>query len=229
VAAVRFRAALVSGAILSLAAPATASAATLGVLPQRSCYRSGQELVLTGTGFSPGAGVRLTSNGAGVGTLATNPQGAFAGVLTPALRTGETVKSYTATDRANPAISASIPLKVSALDVKVRPRSGAPGRRLRLTARGFTNSETLYAHVVRGGRYRRTVRVGTLRGPCHTKKSRKRVLSRSTSTGSYIVQFDGRKRYRNKIKVKVRFRVFVFRGSRRGRASAAGAAWTRLP
>jgi hypothetical protein len=228
VAAVRFRAALVSGAILSLAAPASASAAAISVLPQRSCYRSGQALILTGTGFSPGAGVEVTSNGARVATLGTNPQGAFTGVLTPALRSGETVKTYAATDQANPAISASIPLKVSALDVKVRPRSATPGRKLKLTARGFTNSKTLYAHVVRG-RYRRTVRVGTLGGPCHTEESRKPVFSRSTSAGSYIVQFDGSKRYRKKTKVRVRFRVFVFRSSRRGRASTAGADWTRLP
>jgi hypothetical protein len=225
---VRFHAALVSGAVLALSAPAAASAATVGVLPQRSCYRSGQDLFLAGTGFSPGAGVSIGSNGAVIGSLTANSQGAFSGVLTPALRTGETVKTYTATDRTNPAVTASVPLRVSALDVKVRPRSGRPGRRLRLRARGFTNSATLYAHVVRG-RQRRTVRVGRLKGACHTKKVRKRVFSRNTRTGSYIVQFDGRRRYRKRTKVKVRFRVFVFRGSRRSSANAAGVRWTRQP
>jgi hypothetical protein len=228
VAGVSFRAALVSGALLSLAAPAAAGAASMGVAPQRPCYRSGQHLFFAGTGFSPTGGVRIASDGAGIGSLPTDQQGAFAGVLTPALRAGERVKSYTATDQANPAITASLPLRVSALDVKVRPRSGRPGRKVRLRARGFTNSKTLYSHVVRG-RYRRTVRVGSLKGACHTKRARKRVFSRGTSTGSYIVQFDGRRKYRKKTRVKVRFRVFVFRAGRHGRASAAQTSWLRLP
>jgi lipoprotein-anchoring transpeptidase ErfK/SrfK len=228
VAAVKLSAVLASGAVLALAAPAVASAAAIGVLPKRSCYRSGQELFFQGTGFSPRAGVSIASDGASIGSLTTNPQGTFAGALTPALRSGERVKTYAATDRSNPAIAASLALRVSALDVKVRPRSGRPGRKVRLRARGFTNSETLYSHVVRG-RYRRTVRVGRLKGACHTKNARKRVFSRSTPTGSYIVQFDGRRKYRKKTKVKVRYRVFVFKSRRRGRASAAAARWERLP
>jgi hypothetical protein len=225
---VRLRAALVSGAVLALVAPACASAAVVGVLPKRPCYRAGQELFFNGIGFSPSAGVSIASGGAAIGSLTTNAQGVFAGELIPGLRTGESVKTYTATDRANPALTASVALRVSALDVKVRPRSGRPGRKVRVRARGFTSSETLYSHVVRG-RYRRTVRVGRLKGACHTKKARKRLFSRRTPTGSYIVQFDGRRKYRKKTKVKVRFRVFVFKGRRRGRASAASARWERLP
>jgi hypothetical protein len=225
---VRFRAALVSGAVLSLAAPAVARGASVSVLPQKPCYRSGEQLLFSGTGYSASAGVRVTSNGSQVGSLPTNPQGGFSGVLTVGLHSGEQVKTYAATDRNNPALTASLPLRVSALDVDVSPHSGRPGRRLRLTARGFTSSNALYAHVVRG-RFRRTVRVGDLKGPCHTKKARKRVFSRGTRAGSYIVQFDGKRRYRKKTKVKVRFRVFVFKRSRRSSASAAAFSWERVP
>jgi hypothetical protein len=219
--------------VLGLAAPAAAGASTITVAPQRACYHAGQELTVAGTGYSPGGSVRITSNGSGIGSLSANPQGAFSGALTVGLAKGEGVKTYAATDTANPALTASIALRVSALDVDVHPRSGRPGRKLRLKARGFTNSKVLYVHVVRGGHYRRTVRVGHLKGPCHTQKARKRVFARNTRSGSYIVQFDGKKKYRKKTHVRVRFRVFVFRGRRHrrhhGRASVAAARWTRLP
>jgi hypothetical protein len=217
--------------VLGLAAPAAAGASTISVAPQRACYHAGQKLVIAGTGYSPSGGVRITSNGSGVGSLSADQQGAFSGALTVGLAKGEQVKTYAATDTANPALTASLPLRVSALDVDVHPRSGRPGRKLRLKARGFTNSKVLYVHVVRG-RYRRTVRVGRLKEPCHTKRARKRVFSRSTRSGSYIVQFDGKKRYRKKTHVRVRFRVFVFKGRRHhrhGRASTAAVHWVRLP
>ena len=217
----------VAVAVGVLAAPASAS--TLSVAPQRTCYHAGQEIVIAGSGYSPSGAVRITSNGSRIGSLSTDPRGAFSGVLTVGLAKGEQVKTYAATDTANSALAASIGLRVSALDVQVHPHSGRPGRKLRLRARGFTNSKLLYVHVVRG-RYRRTVRVGRLEGPCHTKKARKRVFSRNTRSGSYIVQFDGRKRYRKKTHVRVRFRVFVFRGARhRHHGRAASARWAHLP
>jgi hypothetical protein len=92
--------------------------------------------------------------------------------------------------------------------VRVRPLNGAAGRKLRISAAGFTTGKRLYAHVVRRG-YRRNVLVGKLKGPCHTAKARRRVMPAALAPGRYKVQFDTRRRYSPKTKVWVRFRVTV--------------------
>jgi hypothetical protein len=211
--------------VLTLA-PAARAAGVIAS-PQRACYRSGEKVGFSGTGYSPSASVGVTSDGTPIGSLATDLNGNFTGVLTVGQRRGEKVKTYTATDAANPAVAASVNLKVSALDVNVKPRSGRPGRRLRVTARGFTASKSLYAHVLRG-RSGRNVRVGALKGDCHKLKKRKRIFGASTRSGTYTVQFDGKRRYSRRTKVVVRFRVFVFKKRRRGRASAAATSWARI-
>ena len=93
----------------------------------------------------------------------------------------------------------------SSLAVIVKPRNGAAGRKLRISASGFTTGKRLYAHVVRG-KYRHNVSIGKLKGPCRTTKARRRVLPAGLSTGVYTVQFDTKRRYSKKTKVWVKFR-----------------------
>jgi hypothetical protein len=221
--------AIVVAAAASLGlAPGAAKAATVSVSPQNACYHSAQKIGFGGAGFSPFGAVTVTSDGSQIGVLQTDGTGAFTGVLTVGQAKGQKVKSYAATDQANPAVTAAVNLKVSALDVSVRPRSGRPGRRLRIRARGFAGSRNLYAHVLRR-RFRRTVRLGRLKGDCGTLRKRKRMFSSATRSGTYTVQFDGSRRYSRKTKVRVRFRVFVFHKLRRSSATGAGASWVRLP
>ena len=118
------------------------------------------------------------------------------------------LRSLVATDAANPANVATTQFLGSALAVKVRPRNGAVGRRLRVNASGFTTGKRLYAHVVRR-RYRRNVFVGKLKGPCRTAKARRRIVPSSLPAGVYTVQFDTRRKYSRKTKVWVRFSVTV--------------------
>src|SRR3954469_499596 len=79
-------AAAVAGAIL-LAVPAGASAASVTVLPKRSCYRSaaspnGEKVIVGGSGFTPGAAAEVTLDRKSLGlTQAANAQGQVAGVL----------------------------------------------------------------------------------------------------------------------------------------------------
>ena len=212
---------LLAGAVL----PASAGAATVGVFPNKPCYRSGESLVIGGTGYTPTASVRITSEGAFIGSVGTDQTGAFRGTLRVGQRRGERTKTYTGTDQANPAIVASTVLRVTALGVTVSPRSGRPGRLVRVRARGFTTGRRLYAHIVRG-RYRRNVRVGRLRGACRTLSARRRIFRQGTRPGRYTVQFDTRRRYSRQTAVRVRYRVAIFR---RPRANAAGAGWKLLP
>ena len=224
----RFPALLVACAAIAgcaLVLPAAASAAAVAVLPTKPCYRSGETLLIGGTQYTPNASVRITSDGAFIGSVTTNESGAFQGTLRVGQRSGERTKNYTGTDLSNPANVASTALRVSALDVNVRPRSGRPGRRVRVRARGFTTGNRLYAHIVRG-RYRRNVRVGRLKGACRTLSARSRIFRRGTRPGRYTVQFDTRRRYSRRTAVRIRYSVVIFR---RLRASAAGAGWNLLP
>ena len=208
-----------------LALPAAAGAAQVGVLPHKPCYRSGESLLIGGIQYTPNSSVRITSDGAFIGSVTTDQNGVFQGTLRVGQRRGERTKTYTATDLSNQANAASVPLRVSALDVTVKPRSGRPGRRVRVNARGFTTGTRLYAHIVRG-RYRRNVGVGRLRGACRRLSARRRIFRRGTRPGTYTVQFDTRRRYSRRTAVRMRYRVVIFR---RLRASAAGASWNPLP
>jgi hypothetical protein len=206
-----------------LAATATADAAQVGIRPIKSCYRSGESLFLGGFGYTPNSAVNVTADGTALGTLATAANGTFGGTLRVGLANGEKVKQYSATDQVNPAITASTAVRVSALDVGVKPKRGRPGRRVRIKARGFTTGSRLYAHIRRGRRYKRNVRIGRLKRACHKLTARKRLFSRRTKSGVYKVQFDTKRRYSSKTAAKVLYSVTVFRTIRPANASAASA------
>jgi hypothetical protein len=187
---------------VALAAPAAANAAALTASPLKSCYRAGERLTLGGSGYTPNQGVAIASDVQPLGRSIADPGGNFSGTLRVAVPSGEKVKTYSATDESNPANTAAVQLRVSALTVNLRPRSGRPSRRFRIGARGFTTGKVLYAHIVRKG-FRRNVRIGRLRGRCHKVSARKRLFGRNIATGFYRVQFDGKRRYSRKTKVKV--------------------------
>ena len=199
-----------------------AHAATVSVTPQKACYRSGETIGMSGSGFTPGGAVDIASDGQSIGSTTADGSGNFGGRLQVASPT-QRLKTYTATDQSNPANNASAQLRVSPFDVVVSPRNGSPGRRLRIVARGFTTGRTLYAHIVRG-RQRSNVRIGRLRGPCRRLRVRRRVFRGNTQPGTYIVQFDTRRRYSARTPVKQRFRVTIFRtfGARASQISISG-------
>lgn len=196
------------GAVLALTAAVPAEAATLTVAGSKSCYRAGDALILSGSGFTPGGQASVTLDGRDLGTLPTDAAGNFSSPLTIGTLSGVSMRTLVATDAANPANVASAQFLGSALAVKVRPRNGAAGRKLRLNASGFTTGKRLYAHIVRK-RLRRNVFIGKLKGPCRTLKARRKILSSSLPSGAYTVQFDTKRRYSKKTKVWVRFNVTV--------------------
>jgi hypothetical protein len=228
---VKLRLAISTSALLaSLGAAGAADAANVAVSPVKQCYRAGTTLQFSGNGYTPNAGVNITSDGSSIGGAATNGAGVFLADLGVGIPSGERVKTYAATDQFNPALTASLPLKITALDVALSPKSGRPGRRMRIRARGFTTGKRLYAHVRKGRRYRKNVRVGRLKGPCRKLKAKKRLISRRASTGTYKVQFDTKRRYSRRTEVRVRYNVFVFRTFRPASAGAAsvGERWVRV-
>jgi hypothetical protein len=227
-------AAAVAGAVL-LALPASASAATVSILPKKSCYRSaaspnGEKVLVGGSGFTPGVAAEVTLDRKSLGfTQAANPQGQVAGVLSFGALSSERNRLLAITDQANPANFGTLTVHASGVGLSVRPRRAGPGRPVRIKARGFTGSKRLYAHV-RRGRFHRNVGIGRLKGACRKLSRRARVFSLGTRPGVYQVQFDGKRRYSKKTTPRIRYRVTIFRRLvRRGSASAAAASWVRLP
>lgn len=193
---------------LALVVAVPAEAATLTVVGSKSCYRAGDALILTGSGFTPGGQANVTLDGQDLGAVPTDAAGNFSAPLNIGNLNGVRTRTLIATDAANPANVAQAQFLGSALAVTVKPRNGAAGRKLRINASGFTTGKRLYAHVLRG-KYRRNVFIGKLKGPCRTAKVRKRVLPAGLSPGIYTVQFDTKRRYAKKTKVWVKFRVTV--------------------
>jgi hypothetical protein len=211
----------------AFALPAAASAAELRVVPQQPCYGSGETVSLLGSGFTPGlmSGISVTKDGESIGTLSTDVGGAFNGTLRLGQRNGRRTSTYTATDTSNPTLTASAQIVVSEVDVRLRPRSGAPGRRITIGAVGFTEGRTLWAHIVRGNSVRH-LKIGRLEGACHRLRSRRRLLRRGAPLGVYTVQFDAFRRYRERRPQSVGFTITVRRVAEPSAASATG--WSRV-
>lgn len=204
-------AAVALAAAFALVVAGPAQAATLSLTGAKRCYRAGDSLTVTGSGFTPGGQTDIALDGRPLGPVFPDGAGNFSVPLRIGSLSGVRQRTVVATDAANAANVAQAQFLGSALGVTVKPRNGAAGRRLRISATGFTTGKRLYAHIVRK-RYRRNVLVGKLKGPCHTLKKRKRIMPGSTPAGRYVVQFDTRRRYSKTTKVWVRFDVTVSRG-----------------
>jgi hypothetical protein len=200
-----------AAAVLMLALPSAASAATLSVSPQKDCYSSGESVSLLGAGFSPFATASVSRDGELLRALPTNGSGAFNGVLTLGLDRGREERTYAATDDLNSTVTAAVPLLVSSVGVRVTPENGAPGRRMTIRAHGFTTGRTLWAHVVRG-KSKRNLKLGRLKGACGKLKTRKRLLRRNVRFGVYTVQFDTFRRYRANRPVNDRYTIEITPG-----------------
>jgi hypothetical protein len=199
--------AVVAG-VAALAVPASASGAELKVSPQKPCYGSGESVNLLGTGFTPLTSANITRNGSLVGALNTDANGAFNGVLTLREYTRRRTRTYTATDGASSTLTASTQITVSPVVVGLKPATGAPGRLMTITARGFTTGNTLWAHVTRG-KSTRTVKIGRLSGACGGLKTRKRLLPQNAALGVHTIQFDTFRRYSRKQPVRDRYTITV--------------------
>jgi hypothetical protein len=214
-------------AALALVAPTAASAATLSV--DKPCYGAGEEVRFAGGGFTPSGQVALSVAGRQLGLASANPVGEFTASLgAPGIDGKQRTDMFTATDQANLALTASAPVLLTSLNVKVTPKRGDPRKRKRIVARGFTSGKTLYAHV-RRGKGRRTVRVGRLQGPCGTLTTKRALFPADAAPGIYKVQFDAKRKYSADAAPQVSFVVTVFRTYRAASASSVRESWAPLP
>ena len=202
----------VAAGLAALAAPASASAASLEIVPEKPCYSHGESVNLMGSGFGPLGSTSITrDDGTLVGALDTDAFGAFNGVLKLWQPTGRQTKTYTATDEATNTLTASDQITVSSVRVGLRPNNGAPGRVMSITARGFTTGTTLWAHVIHG-KSQRHLKIGRLKGACGGLEARRRLLRQNAALGVHRIQFDTYRTYQRNRPVQDSSTIAVSRG-----------------
>ena len=226
------RAPLITTAVLAatvLGAPPAAWAAKLEVRPAQPCYGTSDRVRLVGTGFTRSGSVNIRRDGkilnrrdGKIEPVEADSAGRIAVVATvPDLTRAEQTSTYSAIDRGDPAIRASVPVRLSDLTVAIKPDDTAADRPRRIRARGFTvRGKTLYAHVVRA-KTRRTLRVGRLKGACKTAGGVRRLFGKNATRGTYRVQFDTFRQYKPSRLQRIRFKVTIRRVTR---STAAGLA-----
>ena len=216
------------GAAAALLSAAPAAAATLA--PITDCYRyaptlAGQEWVgLTGSGFTPGTdpsfnGVRLAySNGDLGGHAPLAADGSFAdGFFMPSefIRSDSgRVKKYTitATDLANPALTATTEVTFVRAGVITKPSSVRRnlGRRVRWSAYGAPSGAKLFVHWTFKGRRRATRSMGRAKGPCGIARKKLPFLPVTPRNGTWKVFITrGRKLKRKRALFRVDLSVFT--------------------
>ena len=223
----KLRTAVLPGLVaLALVAPATASAATLSV--DKSCYGPGDEVAFSGVGFTPNGPVALSVSGQQLGVGTVNPVGEFEVSLSaPDIRGKKRTDVFTATDQTDLSLTASTPVLLTSLNVKVTPTNGNPAKAKRVVARGFTSGKVLWAHVQRG-KNKRNVKVGKLEGACKTLDVKRKLFKADAKDGLYSVHFDTKRKYSKKTIPQISFQVVVFHTFKPASASAVGERWIQI-
>lgn len=200
------RTTLLAAAVLA-SAPAAAQAAPVLTAPLKPCYVSvysaglqpqREAIALSATGFRPGSTVSVRVDGVvEAANVLTDAAGAFAGTVpSPFLERGSRpfdIEVFQDDDPAQRVVASS---RVAALGVALRPRVARPTQRITFAGRGFTILDRpVFAHYVKKGRARRTIRLGMPDAPCGTFKVRRKQFPFRPSTGRWLLQIDQERRY----------------------------------
>ena len=194
---------ILGAAAAALLVPQAAQAAALaGLAP---CYRSVDEdrretVPVRGSGFTPGVTVTVRIDGAVVAEGVTvQTDGTVEGsVLAPYQPRGERPFMLTVTEDAQRANTAGAASRVTALGMRLKPRRANPSRKVRFIGRGFTDTDEriVYAHYVRGGKLRRTVKLGVAQGLCgRIRVKRRQFPIRNPRVGRWTLQVDNQPTY----------------------------------
>jgi hypothetical protein len=225
--ALKLRTAVLSSLVaVALVVPATASAASLSV--NEKCYGPGEEVAFSGVGFTPNGPVALSVGGQQLGVGKVNPIGEFeVSLAAPDIDGKQRTDTFTATDQTDLSLTASAPVHLTSLNVKVTPKNGNPAKAKRVVARGFTTGKVLWAHV-RRGKAKRNVKVGKLKGACKTLDVKRKLFLANAKDGVYHVYFDTKRKYSAKTRPQVGFEVVVFHTFKPASASSASASWLQI-
>ena len=216
----------VSGALLiALAVPAGAKAAVTIDQLSKPCYvtaltggeRQGEGMVVKAHGFTANSLVDISFDGelayTGRQTDANGDLGVLSPLVVPApfIRKGSADFTMTLTEQGNPANSATITGRHTALGVKVKPRRARPSSKIRFSGAGFTANKPVYAHYVYGGKVRKTVKMSRDPNKCGewTRRARQIPVS-DPGIGLWTVQFDQLKKYKDPVTTQNFNSVYVW-------------------
>jgi hypothetical protein len=201
--------AVLGGAAMALAAaapvPATALAAP-ALTALKPCYdavdKSGggtEPVIVGGTGFTPNALVDIALDGNPlIKGVHVDGTGTLPAVTIPAPYVSKGRKGFqiTVTEQANRAQTVSATSLVTRLTVAVTPRSATPSTTVRFSGEGFTDAAPVYAHYVRKGRLRRTVRLAkATSGACGQFSVKRHQFPFRPAVGKWRLQVDQQKAY----------------------------------
>lgn len=184
----------------ALAVPGVASASTLTA--NAACYGTGENAMLSGTGFTPQISLGFLG---GSGDSSTYPQndGSFTdGVAGLPANNSFTPRSVTIT--ADDQVDDSHDTSVTVMTVRSGtnfPIHGKPGATVLWQFGGFPTGAALYGHYRYGhnGPFRtvKDVRFGTAQGPCGTlaKRAKRIPIKRPKRGGGWYLQVDTTPKY----------------------------------
>jgi hypothetical protein len=189
---------LVAGAALLV--PQAAQAAYLA--PIASCYRSVDELTretvpVRANGFTPGEHVNVYVDGQlAKQDVVVLTDGQITGTVpAPYLAEGQRPFALTVTEVEQPTNTATVSSRVTALSLRLKPRRAAPSDRVRFIGSGFIGPDA-FAHYVRKGKLRKTVRLGTPKGPCgRIDVKRRQIPLLEPALGRWTLQVDNQRTY----------------------------------
>jgi hypothetical protein len=188
---------LVAGAVAGLlVAPASATAAQLSV--KGTCFAARQQVVVSGTAFTPGTPVAIA--GDVTGATQADSAGVFTTAITapPVTELGPRLVTVTAVDRVNPANTASLQLKVVREAYgSNRPIAGRPREIATWRFAGFAPGQPIYAHFLLDDRSRGDYRFGVAEGDCGTLTVRAPRIAgvRALVPGRWTLKLDQRMTY----------------------------------
>jgi len=214
---------ILGAAAAALLVPQIAQAAT--ITPLGACYRSVDELTreavpVRGQDFTPGEVVTVRIDGQVVAEgIKVRSDGTIDGTVpAPYQGSGERPFTLTITEDNTPVNTASAASRVTALGLQLKPRKAKPSRRVRFRGRGFAEAGgVVYAHYVRAGKVRRTVRLGVAKGPCgRIDVMRRQFPIRKPRVGRWTLQVDNQPSYSAEpVSVVVRIPIDVKKDLRR--------------
>jgi hypothetical protein len=195
-------------------APVAAPAGTVKL--DRPCYVPGQPMVASGAAFTPGTALTLGGTSAFPGAVA-DPMGNFAiGLRAPAPAkhgarpSSVTTATLTVTDPANPAQNTSVPYRLANFDVD-RGQSHNPKSVRTWFFSGFPAGTTVYGHFRLKGKTMANHRFGRTKGVCGLLHARAAGIPVAPlRTGTWTMQFDGRKHYKSSTRPALLLKVSVF-------------------
>lgn len=196
-----------SATILATLLTAAPAAAAPVLAPLKPCYVTVQTspetfasepLTVGGSGFTPGATVTVTVGEEVRGSgLLVGADGMLPTLMTdsPFAIDGERFFTVKAVEDTGAAQMASLEAIASPLAVDVRPRRAAPSKKVTFSGRGFTEPRGVFAHYLRGGKLRRTVKLAKkTAGACGVFTARRPQFPFKPEKGVWRVQIDQRRK-----------------------------------